>query len=94
MFFISFLSLIMFLTLFSISLVLFGSIALVYKVTSKYLVGNVSKLETALNYTDKSYEPVKKARFIPCSEDAYLQEEYYIHEATSYDSVKKRERMY
>ena len=83
----------MFTTLFFISLAILCSVILIYKSTSKYLVGNVSILETKLNYTDKSYKPIKKVRFIPCQEEMYLMEEYIIPEATTYDSIRKKERL-
>lgn len=67
---------------------------MIYKTTSKYLVGNVSKLETKLNYIDVSYKPVKKVKFIPCRDDMYLKEKYIIPDATTYDSIRKKERLY
>lgn len=84
----------MFITFFSISLAILCAVVVIYKTSSKYLVGYVSYLETKLNYTDKSYKPVKKARFIPCGDDMYLMEEYIIPGATTYDSIRKKDRMY
>jgi hypothetical protein len=84
----------MFITFFSISLAILCAVVVLYKTSSKYLVGDVSTLETKLNYTDKEYKSVKKARFIPCRSDMYLMEEYIIPDATTYDSLRKKERMY